>query len=178
MNSNLFICSSVAKLLPNTCNSHFIDYLSTYCFRGIALGSLTPHRVPFVRLLLPGESEINAVNDTISSMFRGDVSPNDIRLRLEQQTTSALPLGWKKFAINFIIHKLLDSRLDVAQFLLGHVKDIIKNEHKLHYFFLLPKLKEFILGAQVVLKAATTDEIYSQELIKNWLSEELHFINE
>jgi hypothetical protein len=68
--------------------------------------------------------------------------------------------------------------LEATQFLLGHVKDVIKNEHKLPYFFLLPKLKEFIAGAQVVLKAATTDEIYSQELIKNWLSEELHFINE
>lgn len=61
---------------------------------------------------------------------------------------------------------------------MGHVKDIIKNESNLPYFFVLPNFKDFVSGAQEVLKAATTDEIYSQNLIKNWLSEELHFIDD
>jgi hypothetical protein len=62
-------------------------------FSGIALASLTPHRVPFVHLLLPGQSETSVVNDIISLMFRGDVPLTDIRLQLEQQTTSVLHLG-------------------------------------------------------------------------------------
>lgn len=54
----------------------------------------------------------------------------------------------------------------------------MKNENNLPYFFLLPKFKDFVSGAKEVLQAITTDEIYSQELIKNWLSEEVHFLDD
>ncbi|KAI6175913.1 hypothetical protein M3Y97_00742200 [Aphelenchoides bicaudatus] len=130
---------------------------------GIGLTSLTPHRVPFVYVLLPGESEVKVVNDTISSMLRGNIAPTEIKAQMEQQSTSVLAST---------------NRLGVTQFVLGHVKDIVKNEHKQSYFFLLPKFREFVAGASVVYKVATTNEIYSQHLIKNWLCEELHFIDD
>jgi hypothetical protein len=58
------------------------------------------------------------------------------------------------------------------------VKDIVKNESNLPYFFLLPKFRDFCVGSNEVLQAITSDELYSQDLIKNWLCEELHFLDD
>lgn len=69
--------------------------------------------------------------------------------------------------------------MTMSKFLLGHVKDVITSDQKLpKYYFAVPKRRAFARGASKILSIATENDVYSQKLIKNWLSEELHLINE
>lgn len=60
---------------------------------GIALASLTPHRVPFVHVLMAEESEIGVINNALYQLFFGNIMPNELNSYLEHQTTSILPMG-------------------------------------------------------------------------------------
>ena len=70
--------------------------------------------------------------------------------------------------------------MTMSKFLLGHVKDVITSaDQKLpKYYFAVPKRRAFAMGASTSLQVATSDDVYSERLIKDWLSEELHLINE
>ncbi|KAI6236231.1 hypothetical protein M3Y95_00135600 [Aphelenchoides besseyi] len=130
---------------------------------GIALASLTPHRVPFVHLIRSSEQESVVVTDTLSRVFMGELLYTDLKPFLDDRLNTNIPA---------------EQAMDIVKFLLGHVKDVVENESKLPYYFAIPKLRTFVNGARVVMDAVSKNEIYDQSLISRWLSEELHFIDD
>ncbi|KAI6198325.1 Protein SMG8 [Aphelenchoides fujianensis] len=89
-------------------------------------------------------------------VFRGDLLYTEVKPFLDAR-------------MNMLAYS--DNDMSVTRFLLGHVKDVVENESE-------AALRTFISGAQVVWEAATGDEVYDQELVARWLSEELHFIDD
>lgn len=93
---------------------------------GIALGSLTPHRVPFVHVLLADESESNVINNTLSQLFRGNLAYNDVNSYLELQTSAILKTGWGIFweIYRIIFNKILRRYLKLDNFVKSLYKKI------------------------------------------------------
>uniref|UniRef100_A0A1I7RMD7 Nonsense-mediated mRNA decay factor SMG8 n=1 Tax=Bursaphelenchus xylophilus TaxID=6326 RepID=A0A1I7RMD7_BURXY len=130
---------------------------------GIALASLSPHRIPFVHVVDPANTETNVIEECLLNLCKGTIKSSNFGRLIDDNLRPVTKA---------------EARVNASEFLLGHVKDILKRESKQSFFFLIPTLEKFIQGSSVLMEALEDFSIVKNDKLARWLCEESHFEND
>ncbi|CAD5221323.1 unnamed protein product [Bursaphelenchus okinawaensis] len=130
---------------------------------GIALASLSPHRIPFVHIVDPSETETQVIEECLLNLCKGVIDTTACSELIDQNMSSLIKT---------------EQRLSSVDFFRRHVKDIMNRESKQSFFFLIPMLKEFVEGAGVLMQVTRDSSVIKEDKMIRWLSEEKLFEND